>query len=111
MRVCLKASFPVEPGNRAISDGSLGKTIQSILEDLKPEASYFVADGGERTAYIFCDMKDTSQIPALAEPWFLAFNARIEIQPAMTAADLAAAAPAIERAVKRYGARTMTASH
>ncbi len=109
MRVCLKASFPVEAGNRVIADGSIGKTIQAILQDLKPEASYFLDDGGQRTAYVFCDMKDTSQIPALAEPWFLAFNARVEIHPAMNAADLAKAAPAIEQVVKKYAARTMTA--
>ena len=76
---------------------------------MKPEASYFVADGGQRTAYIFCDMKEPSQIPALAEPWFLAFNAKVDIQPAMNAADLAKAAPAMEQAVRKYASRTMTA--
>lgn len=109
MRVFLKASFPVATGNRAIADGSIVKTIQSILDELKPEASYFLDDGGERTAYIFCDLKDTSQIPALLEPWFLALDARVEVHPAMNAADMAAAAPAIERAAKKYGARAMTA--
>lgn len=109
MRVFLKASFPVDAGNRAIADGSIVRTIQSILEDLKPEASYFLDDGGQRTAYIFCDMKDASQIPALAEPWFLALNAKVEIHPAMNAADLAKAAPEIEKVVKKYASRTMTA--
>ena len=33
-------------------------------------------------------MEDTSQIPALAESWFLGFNAAVEIQPAMTPEDL-----------------------
>jgi hypothetical protein len=65
MRVFLKASFPVTAGNRAMADGSIVKIIQSILDELKPEASYFLDDGGERTAYLFCDLKDTSQIPAL----------------------------------------------
>jgi hypothetical protein len=34
-------SIPVGTGNATISDGSLGKTIESILADLKPEAAYF----------------------------------------------------------------------
>ena len=48
-------------------------------------------------------MEDASQIPAIAEPWFLAFNASIEIHPVMVPDDLAEAGGAIEQAVKKYG--------
>jgi len=48
-------------------------------------------------------MNDVSEIPAIAEPWFLALNARCEVSPVMVAADLQKAGPAIERAVKNYG--------
>jgi hypothetical protein len=47
-------------------------------------------------------MQDASQIPAIAEPWFLAFNASIEIHPVMVPEDLLKAGPAIEQAVKKY---------
>ncbi len=47
-------------------------------------------------------MRDASQIPAIAEPWFLAFNASIEIHPVMVPDDLAKARGAIEKAVKTY---------
>jgi len=57
---------------------------------------------GQRTAYIFLDMQDASQIPAIAEPWFLAFNASVEIHPVMVPEDLAKAGGAIENAVKKY---------
>jgi hypothetical protein len=69
---------------------------------VKPEAVYFTADGGERTAFIFLEMHDASQIPAIAEPWFLAFKASVEIYPVMVPDDLAKAGSAIDRAVKNY---------
>ena len=103
MRFFVKAQMDVEAANALARQGKLGSTIQSILEDLKPEAAYFVADEGMRTAYLIVNMDDPSQIPALAEPWFLAFNASFEAQPAMVAEDLAKAGPDIERAVKKYG--------
>jgi hypothetical protein len=106
MRCLLKVSIPVETGNTAISEGSLPKTIESILADLKPESSYFVAESGKRAGFIFFDLKDASQIPTVAEPWFLAFNAEVELHPAMNLEDLKKAAPGIERAVKNFGRLT-----
>ena len=102
MRFLLKVHIPVEAGNAAAKAGKLGATIQSILSDLKAEAAYFTDDRGQRTGYIFLDMKDASQIPAIAEPWFLAFNAAIEIHPVMVPEDLGRAGSAIEKAVKKY---------
>ena len=102
MRFLLKVNIPVETGNAAAKAGRLEGTIQSILADLKPEAVYFTDDKGQRTAFIFLDMQDASQIPAIAEPWFLAFNAHVEIHPVMVPEDLAKAGPAIEQAVKKY---------
>ncbi len=103
MRFLVKARMNVEAANALARAGKLGSTIQSIVEDLKPEAAYFVADEGQRTAYLFLDMQDPSDLPAVAEPWFLAFNADIEAQPAMIAEDLEKAGPDIEQAVKKYG--------
>ena len=76
--------------------------VKSILADLKPEAVYFTDDKGQRTAFLFLDMQDTSQIPAIAKPWFLEFNASIKIHPVMVPEDLARAGSAIEAAVKKY---------
>src|SRR5579863_4817297 len=102
MRMMLKVSIPVEAGNAAIQDGSLPGTIQRILDDMKPEAAYFSEDNGERTGYIFFDMTKSSEIPAIAEPFFLAFNAKITFRPAMNVQDLMEAGPAIDRAVKNF---------
>jgi hypothetical protein len=104
MRMLLRVSIPVESGNAAARAGTLGSTIEKILAGLKPEAAYFIADDdGNRSGSIVFDMKDTSQIPAVAEPWFLAFNAKVSIRPVMTVQDLAAAGPAIGKAVQDYG--------
>jgi hypothetical protein len=103
MRCLMKVSIPVETGNAAISNGTLPQTIESILADLKPEAAFFIEDNGARTGVIVFDLKEPSQIPAVAEPWFLAFNARVEIHPAMNLEDLKKAGGGIQKAVNHYG--------
>ena len=104
MRMLLRVAIPVEAGNAAIKAGTLGPTIERIIADLKPEAAYFFADdAGQRTGSIVFDMKDTSQIPGIAEPWFLAFNAQVTFRPVMTPQDLTAAGSGIAKAVQQYG--------
>lgn len=103
MRMMLKVSIPTEAGNAAVRKGTLGSTLERILGELKPEAAYFAEDNGQRTGYIFFDMQDSSQLPAIAEPFFLAFNAQITVRPAMSVQDLAKAGPGIEKAAKQYG--------
>jgi hypothetical protein len=103
MRVLLKVTIPVETGNAAAKAGKLGATIQSILEDIKPEAAYFSDAAGRRAGYIFLDLKDASQIPSVCEPWMLAFNASIELHPVMVPEDLMRAGSQIEKTVKKFG--------
>ena len=102
MRFLIKVSFPVEAGNAAAKKDGF-RVIQTILEQQKPEAAYFIAEGGRRTGILIIDISDASDIPRFAEPWFLALNASIEVTPAMIPADLQRAAPAIEQAVKSFG--------
>jgi hypothetical protein len=104
MRMLLRAIIPNEPANTMIRNGTFESTIKKVLADLKPEAAYFVAsDSGERCGIIVFDMKDSSELPRVAEPFFLAFNARVTVKPTMTPQDLAAAGPGFERAVKEFG--------
>ena len=104
MRMLLRVSIPVETGNAAAKAGTLGSTVEKILADLKPEAAYFFPDdNGQRSGSIVFDMKDSSQIPAIAEPWFLAFNAKISLRPVMNPQDLATAIPSITKAGQQYG--------
>ena len=103
MRFIVKAILDTVVANEAARQGTMGGTISKILEDLKPEAAYFTDEDGRRTAILVIDMAETSQIPAIAEPWFLAFTAKVSFYPAMAIEDLAKAGPAIGAAVEKYG--------
>jgi hypothetical protein len=103
MRVLMKVEMPVEAANNAIKEGTMARTVQSIVDDLKPEATYFLTLNGKRTGLLILDLADPSQIPAMADPWFLAFNASVEIHPVMVPADLSRAGLDIERMARKYG--------
>ena len=90
MRTLLRVSISTEAGNAAIKEGRLNQVLQSLMADLKPEAAYFLPEQGKRTALIFFDLKDPSQIPQISEPLFQGFNASLEFTPAMNAEDLQA---------------------
>ena len=103
MRFMVKVAWDVQAGNTLVRQGTLGSTVESILAGLKPEAAYFTAEGGKRGGILIVNLDDPSQIPAVAEPWFLACNATVEIMPVMLPEDLKKAGTAIGEAVSRYG--------
>jgi hypothetical protein len=88
MRMMLKIKMPTESGNRAIKDRSLGKLLEDTVSKLKAEAAYFVAEDGARCAMIFFDMKDSAEIPPIAEPLFIGLGAELDLVPVMNAEDL-----------------------
>ncbi len=89
MRILLRVTFPHEPFNTFVKDGSIAGKMKRILDEQKPEAAYFAEFDGRRTAILIVQMEDASRIPAIAEPWFLTFNADVELRPVMTPEDLA----------------------
>jgi hypothetical protein len=91
MRILLNITLPHEEFNAAVKDGSAGKKLRKILDKTKPEAIWFTGHKGKRGAIMVVEMPDASKIPALAEPWFLSFNADVDFQIAMTPEDLAKA--------------------
>jgi len=88
MRVMAKISIPVEGGNQAIKDGTIGSMMQRAAERWKPEAMYFTTFDGRRTAFMVFDMSDASEIPPLAEPFFQGVNADVQLAPVMNGDDL-----------------------
>jgi hypothetical protein len=97
MRMLLKVQMEVEAGNRAIKDGSLTETLDRVMGQIQPEAAYFTALDGKRTALIFFDLEDPSQIPVVAEPFFMAVDAAVEIVPAMTPDEVRAGLEQVSR--------------
>ena len=84
----LTVVIPHEPFNSAVRNGTAGDTLKKILDDTKPEAVYFTEQDGHRGAILAINVDDSSQIPALAEPGFLHFNADCKFRIAMTPEDL-----------------------
>lgn len=88
MRILLNVKIPHQQFNAAVKDGTAGTKLNRILEAIKPEAAYFTEQDGQRGAVLVVDLPDPSKIPALAEPWFLTFQADVEFRVAMTPDDL-----------------------
>jgi hypothetical protein len=88
MRMLMKVQMPTGSGNDAIKDGSLPQVMASSLEALKAEAAYFIAEDGMRTALIFFEMNDSSEIPPAAEPFFMGLGANITLLPVMNAQEM-----------------------
>jgi hypothetical protein len=88
MRFLLEITVPNEPFNKYVREGTAGAKMGKILEAMRPEAIYFSERDGRRGAIAIVDIADPSKIPALAEPWFLTFNADVKFRICMTPEDL-----------------------
>jgi hypothetical protein len=84
----LDVSFPHEPFNASVRKGTTGQTLTKILDAIKPEAVYFTEKEGHRNAILIVNVESPSQIPALAEPWFLNFQADVKLRIVMTPDEL-----------------------
>jgi hypothetical protein len=79
----LKVCIPVDAGNKAIRDGVLPKTVATFLEQHNPESAFFTAENGRRTAYFVFELRNPSDIPSIAEPFFTNLQAEITLSPVM----------------------------
>ncbi len=84
MRMIMQVRIPHEEFNAAVREGKAGQMLKRILDETKPEAVYFTEYEGQRGAIMIINLKDQSNIPMYAEPWFLSFNADVEFHVAMT---------------------------
>lgn len=88
MRFLVRITLNAEGGNKMIKDPKGIKKLEAYYKKIKAEAAYFYEDNGERTMAFIIDMKSVDMIPAIAEPMFQDFNAKVEFHPVMILEDL-----------------------
>jgi hypothetical protein len=88
MKMLLSVEMPHEPFNSIIKSGKGGETIGRILESIKPEAAYFTEQDGKRGGIFVVNVQSASDIPSIAEPFFLTFQADCKFRILMSPEDL-----------------------
>lgn len=88
MKILVNVTCPVEPFNSMVRNGTAGEIMGRIIDDIKPESIYFTEIDGNRGAVMVVDISGASDIPSIAEPWFLNFEADCEFSIAMSPDDL-----------------------
>lgn len=88
MKMILTVDMPNEPFNTLVREKKVGALLGRILAEIKPEVAYFGEQDGSRGGIFVVDVTSASQIPALAEPFFLNFNATCKFRVAMSPEDL-----------------------
>ena len=71
-----------------VKDPNFLKTIEDYTKKFNCEAAYFTEVNGNRTMVFVLDLPSPDMIPNIAEPLFQAFEANVEINPAMNLDDL-----------------------
>ena len=84
MRMLMIVRLSTDAFNTAVRDGTAGSKTNAILDEVKPEAVYFTEFNGQRTVMMIVELPEASNVPALAEPWFLTFNAAVEFHVVMS---------------------------
>lgn len=88
MRMMFKFTIPVEKGNEAARDGTIGPAIEKLIEQTNAEAAYFYMEDGKRAGLIIFEASDQAMMTKLNEPFMAAVNASIFLTPVLNLDDL-----------------------
>ena len=102
MRFLIHARIPTEDGNKMIQDPNFLRKIESYINKVKAEATYFFEANGNRVAAFIVDVQSADQIPILAEPLFSGMGAHVEFHPVMSLDDLKKGVSQAVREVNSY---------
>ncbi|MEV6352178.1 hypothetical protein [Streptomyces hydrogenans] len=89
MRMLLKVEMDTEASNDLIRQGAVQGLMEEAFGRIHPEAAYFTVEKGCRTGYFFFDLAETSDLPAISEPFFMRLGAKIHYSPVMNPEELA----------------------
>jgi hypothetical protein len=88
MRMLIHVKIPHKEFNVYVKDGSIGQKMKRIFDEIKPEVVYFTEYNGHRGLIMIADVAEPSDVPRIAEPWFLMFSADVEFHIVMSPGDL-----------------------
>ncbi|MFF2655898.1 hypothetical protein ACFVUH_00885 [Kitasatospora sp. NPDC058032] len=89
MRVLLEIELDTQTANGAVADGAVAEKFGRIMADLKPEAAYAFPRHGRRCQIIVVDVPDEAAVVAVCEPFWLEFNAHVDMHICMDPEQLA----------------------
>lgn len=101
MKMLLTVEIPHEPFNSLVRSGKAGEILGRILESIEPEMAYFTEQDGTRGGVFVVDVQTPSDVPRLAEPFFLHFQADCRFRIAISPEDLQQAG--LEALGKQWG--------
>jgi len=102
MRFLIHASIPTEDGNKMIQDPNFLRKLETYINKVRAEATYFFEANGNRVAAFIVDVQSADQIPIVAEPLFSGMGAHVEFHPVMSLDDLKKGVPQAVREVNSY---------
>jgi len=88
MSLLIHARIPTEDGNKMVQDPDFLRKIETYINKVKAEETYFFEANGNRIAAFIVDSQNADQIPVLAEPLFSGMGAHVEFHPVMSLDDL-----------------------
>lgn len=102
MRFLIHAKIPTEAGNLMVRDPKLLSKLDTYINKVKAEATYFFEAEGSRVVAFIVDIQSADQIPVLVEPLYAAMGAQVELRPVMSIDDLRKGIPKAVVEVNSY---------
>ncbi|TLX82735.1 MAG: hypothetical protein E6L04_09775 [Thaumarchaeota archaeon] len=85
-----------------VRDPNLLSKLETYINKVKAEATYFFEADGNRVAAFIVDIQSADQIPVLVEPLFSGMGAHVELHPVMSLDDLKKGIPQAVVEVTRH---------